>query len=118
MSIASEYSGLTSKGWECPKCGRIITPYQNFCPFCIPKKNSTDMRSDSAVGTFVNDYVKIMSDSNPSMVSSDNNVKNRMSREDKSKINQDYFDTLMNEFSMSFDENTDDEDTESVIILF
>lgn len=22
------------QGWECPKCGAILAPHQNYCPFC------------------------------------------------------------------------------------
>ena len=24
------------QGWECPKCGAILAPHQNCCPFCSP----------------------------------------------------------------------------------
>lgn len=26
------------QGWECPKCGAILAPHQNCCPFCSPSK--------------------------------------------------------------------------------
>ena len=27
------------QGWECPKCGAILAPNQNYCPFCSKKEN-------------------------------------------------------------------------------
>ena len=38
------------KGWECPKCGRIISPYQVSCPFCKPSysnNNDSDKTNSS-----------------------------------------------------------------------
>ena len=26
------------QGWECPKCGAILAPHQNYCPFCSPSE--------------------------------------------------------------------------------
>lgn len=26
------------QGWECPKCGAILAPNQNYCPFCRPSE--------------------------------------------------------------------------------
>ena len=25
------------QGWECPKCGRVFSPYTHMCPYCGPK---------------------------------------------------------------------------------
>lgn len=27
------------QGWECPKCGAILAPNQNYCPFCSKKES-------------------------------------------------------------------------------
>lgn len=27
------------QGWECPKCGAILAPHQNYCPFCSKKES-------------------------------------------------------------------------------
>ena len=27
------------QGWQCPKCGAILAPNQNYCPFCSKKEN-------------------------------------------------------------------------------
>lgn len=27
------------QGWQCPKCGAILAPHQNYCPFCSKKEN-------------------------------------------------------------------------------
>lgn len=39
-----------TKGWECPKCGRIISPYQVSCPFCKPSysNNNDSDKSNSS----------------------------------------------------------------------
>ena len=26
------------QGWECPKCGAVLAPNQNYCPFCSPSE--------------------------------------------------------------------------------
>lgn len=35
---------FVQKGWECPKCGAILSPTSVFCPFCasIKKANTID----------------------------------------------------------------------------
>lgn len=38
------------QGWECPKCGAILAPHQNYCPFCS-KSVSTFVSSS---GKYVN----------------------------------------------------------------
>ena len=25
------------QGWQCPKCGAILSPDKEYCPFCIPQ---------------------------------------------------------------------------------
>ena len=25
---------FSMKGWECPKCGRVYSPYTSMCPYC------------------------------------------------------------------------------------
>lgn len=27
------------KGWECPKCGRVLNPNHETCPYCYVSKN-------------------------------------------------------------------------------
>lgn len=31
-----QHGGLMA-GWMCPKCGRILSPWTTFCPFCAPE---------------------------------------------------------------------------------
>lgn len=26
------------QGWQCPKCGAVLAPNQNYCPFCSPSE--------------------------------------------------------------------------------
>ena len=30
---------ILQQGWECPKCGAILAPNQNYCPFCSKKES-------------------------------------------------------------------------------
>ena len=41
------------QGWECPKCGAILAPHQNYCPFCSREKYSIDCRETTS-GQYVN----------------------------------------------------------------
>lgn len=38
------------QGWECPKCGAILAPHQNYCPFC----SKTVISFGSGSGQYVN----------------------------------------------------------------
>lgn len=40
MSKANEFNEkqFIQQGWECPKCGAILAPNQNYCPFCSPSE--------------------------------------------------------------------------------
>lgn len=38
------------QGWECPKCGAILAPHQNYCPFC----SSKEITFASGSGKYVN----------------------------------------------------------------
>ena len=29
------------QGWQCPKCDRILSPYTEYCKFCIHSGNPT-----------------------------------------------------------------------------
>ncbi len=37
------------QGWECPKCGAILAPHQNYCPFC--SKKESDWTTTVGTGT-------------------------------------------------------------------
>lgn len=47
---ATEYEGLRLRGWECPKCGRILSPFQDWCPFCVPKNDKSDSTGTTETG--------------------------------------------------------------------
>ena len=29
------------QGWQCPKCGAILAPHQDYCPFCSGSKGGS-----------------------------------------------------------------------------
>ena len=41
------------QGWECPKCGAILAPHQNYCPFCSRENYSINCRGTTS-GKYVN----------------------------------------------------------------
>ena len=41
------------QGWECPKCGAILAPHQNYCPFCSRENYSSNYRKITS-GKYVN----------------------------------------------------------------
>ena len=41
------------QGWECPKCGAILAPHQNYCPFCSRENYSINCREMTS-GQYVN----------------------------------------------------------------
>ena len=34
------------QGWECPKCGRVYSPYTHMCPYCGPKHSHETVTTD------------------------------------------------------------------------
>lgn len=32
---------FSMKGWECPKCGRVYSPYTSMCLYCKNNENKT-----------------------------------------------------------------------------
>ena len=41
------------QGCECPKCGAILAPHQNYCPFCSRENYSINCRGTTS-GKYVN----------------------------------------------------------------
>lgn len=37
------------QGWQCPKCGAILAPHQDYCPFC--SKKESDWITTTGTGT-------------------------------------------------------------------
>ena len=35
--LAKKYGVEIEEGWQCPKCGAILSPDKEYCPFCIPQ---------------------------------------------------------------------------------
>ena len=40
------------QGWQCPKCGAILAPHQNYCPFC--SKKESDWITTVGTGKYTN----------------------------------------------------------------
>ena len=55
MSKANEFNEkqFIQQGWECPKCGAILAPHQNYCPFCSRENYSSNYRKITS-GQYVN----------------------------------------------------------------
>lgn len=39
------------QGWECPKCGAVLSPDTAFCPFCTPVINNTVWTDSDTAGS-------------------------------------------------------------------
>ena len=35
------YPDVTPKGWECPKCGRVYSPFTSMCLYCGGEHTTT-----------------------------------------------------------------------------
>ena len=40
-SNGSPKANIYQQGWVCPKCGAVMSPNTNVCPFCAPGQNIT-----------------------------------------------------------------------------
>lgn len=47
-NTAMTEKGFTNcmQGWECPKCGRVYSPYTHMCPYCGPKHSNETVTTD------------------------------------------------------------------------
>lgn len=32
--IPADNNSMIQQGWQCSKCGSLLAPHQNYCPFC------------------------------------------------------------------------------------
>lgn len=55
MPERSNY-GWARQGWQCPKCGAILSPDMSFCPFCT-RQTFTPTVTCSTSGEYVNPNV-------------------------------------------------------------
>lgn len=51
------------QGWECPKCGRVYSPYTHMCPYCGPKHSHETVTTDLP-------YVPLEQQKSPQMICS------------------------------------------------
>lgn len=60
------------QGWQCPRCGTILSPDMSWCPFCSGPHRSTVVFGGSPSGTFINPNITAtVSDSNTTKESGD-----------------------------------------------
>ena len=53
-------NGFVQRGWQCPKCGAILSPSTMWCPFCSRQTfTPTITCGTSASGEYVNPNVSI-----------------------------------------------------------
>ena len=44
---------FTQKGWECPKCGSVMAPFQSYCVFCSNKTSNNTITYSPSGGRIV-----------------------------------------------------------------